>query len=105
MCETPSIVMMGDSYSRSAWACAQTMRCHRHESETVPHSLSMAAGARRTSRERPLRSPTSGDCLVLLWEQEAAGSNPAIPTKAQVVGLSRPDVVARAIRRAREILR
>jgi hypothetical protein len=56
MCETPSIVMMGDSYSRSAWACAQTMRCHRHESETVPHSLSMAAGARRTSRERPLRS-------------------------------------------------
>jgi hypothetical protein len=49
--------------------------------------------------------PTSGDCLVLLWEQEAAGSNPAIPTKAQVVGLSRPDVVARAIRRAREILR
>ena len=28
------------------------------------------------------RGTTSGGCAELIWEQEAAGSNPAIPTKS-----------------------
>ena len=58
---------------------------HSHQATSGDSQPCVAAVQRHIGRHQA----TSGDRVELIWEQEAAGSNPAIPTKpnTQVVGL------------------
>jgi len=56
-------------------------QCGSQHAQTVSHVLPYPASIAPGERHAGRHWATSGDRMTLIWEQEAAGSNPAIPTR------------------------